>query len=186
MHLKDNMIRLKSLLEIVDTELRELLNKIKSKQFRFIAAGDNGRVYEIDGTDRCFKITQEQSELEVAEVIVGRWSEFTTFIPVYYVDSKQSMYIMANAEQLTKPDKLMIDQFMNQFKMYARETGGEVSIFDYLDNDGARNTNPRLVNFLRALQQDTNRTGIADLDLDLDFKSDNVMLWSNKMVLVDW
>jgi hypothetical protein len=70
--------------------------------------------------------------------------------------------------------------------MYARETGGEVSIFDYLDNDGSRNTNPRLVNFLRALQQDATRTGIEDLDLDLDFKSDNVMLWSNKMVLVDW
>ena len=180
------MIRLKSLLEIVDTELRDLLNKIKTKQFRFIAAGDNGRVYEIDGSDRCFKITQERSELEVAQVIVGRWSEFTTFIPVYYVDETQSMYIMANAEPLQENAKLMIDRFMNQFKMYAREIGGEVSIFDYLDNDGARNADPQLVNFLRALQQDVNRTGIDDLDLDLDFKSDNVMVWNNKMVLVDW
>ena len=91
------MIRLKSLLEIVDTDLKRLLDKIKNKQFRFIGAGDNGRVYEIDGEDRCFKITQERDEFDVATVIVGRWSEFTTFIPIYYVDKKQHMYIMANA-----------------------------------------------------------------------------------------
>ena len=180
------MIRLKSLLEIVDTELRDLLNKIKTKQFRFIAAGDNGRVYEIDGSDRCFKITQERSELEVAQIVVGRWSEFTTFIPVYYVDATQSMYIMANAEPLQENAKLMIDRFINQFKMYAREIGGEVSIFDFLDADGARNTNEVLVNFLRALQQDIQRTGIEDLDLDLDFKTDNVMLWNGNLVLIDW
>ena len=83
------MIRLKSLLEIVDDELQRLLDKIKNKQFRFIGAGDNGRVYEIDGEDRCFKITQERDEFEVAKVIVGRWSEFTTFIPVYYVNQEK-------------------------------------------------------------------------------------------------
>jgi hypothetical protein len=180
------MIRLKSLLEIVDDELKRLLDKIKNKQFRFIGSGDNGRVYEIDGEDRCFKITQERDEFEVAKVIVGRWSEFTTFIPVYYVDEKQHMYIMANAEPVTNSVKNMIDKFLQDFTQYARGIGGEVSIFEFLDNDGARNTDPKLVNFLRALQQDVQRTGIEEFDLDLDFNSDNVMMWNNKIVLVDW
>jgi hypothetical protein len=180
------MIRLKSLLEIVDDELQRLLDKIKNKQFRFLGSGDNGRVYEIDGEDRCFKITQERDEFEVAKVIVGRWSEFTTFIPVYYVDEKQHMYIMANAEPVPTSVKSMIDKFLQDFTQYARAEGGEVSIFEFLDNDGARNIDPKLVNFLRALQQDVQRTGIEEFDLDLDFNSDNVMMWDNKIVLVDW
>lgn len=180
------MIRLKSLLEIVDDELQRLLDKIKNKQFRFLGAGDNGRVYEIDGEDRCFKITQERDEFEVAKVIVGRWSEFTTFIPVYYVNEEKHLYIMANAEPISSSTRVMIERFLRDFTQYARAEGGEVSIFEYLDNDGARNTDPKLVNFLRALQQDVDRTGIAEFDLDLDFNADNVMMWDNKIVLVDW
>jgi hypothetical protein len=153
------MIRLKSLLEIVDDELQRLLDKIKNKQFRFLGSGDNGRVYEIDGEDRCFKITKERDEFEVAKVIVGRWTEFTTFIPVYYVDEKRHMYIMANAEPVSDSVKVMIDKFLQNFAQYARAEGGEVSIFEFLDNDGARNTDIKLVNFLRALQQDVERTG---------------------------
>lgn len=180
------MIRLKSLLEIVDDELSRLLDKIKNKQFRFIAAGDNGRVYEIDGEDRCFKITKERDEFEVAKVIVGRWSEFTTFIPVYYVNEEKHLYIMANAEPVPQSIKIMIDRFLQEFTQYARAEGGEVSIFEFLDNDGARNTDPKLVNFLRALQKDVERTGIEEFDLDLDFNSDNVMMWNGNIVLVDW
>ena len=180
------MIRLKSLLEMVDTDLKRLLNKIKTKQFKFIGAGDNGRVYEINGEDRCFKITRERDEFEVATVIVGRWGEFTTFIPIYYVDDQQHMYIMANAEKLTDEDIMMIDKFMDQFGQYARNKGGEVTIFEFLDNDGARYTNQKLVNFLRALQRDINKTNIPEFDLDLDFRSDNIMMWNGKMVMVDW
>ena len=180
------MIRLKSLLEMVDTDLKRLLDKIKNKQFKFIGAGDNGRVYEINGEDRCFKITQERDEFEVATVIVGRWTEFTTFIPVYYVDDQQSMYIMANAKKLTAADTSIIDKFMEQFAQYARSIGGEVSIFAFLDNDGARNTNQKLVNFLRALQRDITKTNIPELDLDLDFNSGNIMIWNGNMVMVDW
>ena len=66
------------------------------------------------------------------------------------------------------------------------EQGGEVSIFDYLDADGARDNDEQLVNFLRALQQDIQRIGLPDLDLDLDFKSDNVMKWNGNLVLIDW
>jgi hypothetical protein len=180
------MIRLKSLIEVVDTELSRLLAKIKNKQFRLLGAGDNGRVYEIDGEDRVFKITRERDEFEVAKVIVGRWTEFTTFIPVYYVDEKQSMYIMANANSISAETRTMITSFLRDFAQYAREQGGEVSIFEYLDNDGARSIPTKLVNFLRALQQDILRTGIDEFDLDLDFSADNVMVWNNKMVLVDW
>jgi hypothetical protein len=63
---------------------------------------------------------------------------------------------------------------------------GEVSIFDYLDADGARETEPYLITFLRKLEQEVIRTGISEFDLDLDFKSDNVMLFKNQLVLVDW
>jgi hypothetical protein len=181
------MIRLKQLLqEISQDDIQRLLDKIKQKQFRLIGAGDNGRVYEIDGEDKVFKITQERDEIEVASVIVGRWTEFTTFIPVYYVNDRESMFIMANAEPITSADKIHINEFMSRYTRYAREQGGEVSIFDYLDADGARDTDVETVNFLRALQQDIQRTGIEELDLDLDFRADNVMRWNGKMVMVDW
>ena len=181
------MIRLKQLLrELSDQEITRLLDKIKTKQFRLIGGGDNGRVYEIDGEDKVFKITTEIDEFEVAKVIVGRSSEFTCFIPVYYVNDREHMYIMANAEQLSDSDRSIIDQFMNRYKQYAREQGGEVSIFDYLDDDGARNTDIKLVNFIRALQRDVDRIGISEFDLDLDFSSDNMMTWNGKIVLVDW
>ena len=181
------MIRLKQLLrELSEKEIDRLLDKIKNKQFRFIGSGDNARVYEIDGEDKVFKVTTERDEYEVAKVIAGRWNEFTTFIPVYYVNEEQSMYIMANAEPISSSTRAMIERFLRDFTQYAREQGGEVSIFEYLDNDGARNTDPKLVNFLRALQQDVERTGIVEFDLDLDFNADNVMMWDNKIVLVDW
>jgi hypothetical protein len=81
---------------------------------------------------------------------------------------------------------MYIDEFMSRYKDFARAEGGEVSIFDFLDADGARNTNVKLVNFLRSLQTDVSKIGIDELDLDLDFSSNNVMIWNGKMVLVDW
>ena len=180
------MIRLKKiLLELSDLEINRCLSKIKNKEFRFIGGGDNGRVYEIDGEDKVFKITKEQDEYRVAERIVNKYTKFTTFIPVYYVNGND-MYIMANAEKLPDNDVMMIDKFMDRFAQYARNSGGEVSIFEFLDNDGARDTNQKLVNFLRALQRDINKTNIEELDLDLDFNSGNIMIWNGNMVMVDW
>ena len=181
------MIRLKTiLLELSDSEIKRCLSKIKNKEFRFIGGGDNGRVYEIDGEDKVFKVTTERDEYEVAKIITGRWNEFTTFIPVYYVNDKEHMFIMANADILPESDKQMIDDFMKRYGNFARAEGGEVSIFDFLDADGARDTDVKLVNYLRALQQDVQKTGISEFDLDLDFRSENLMLWNEKMVLVDW
>lgn len=181
------MIRLKQLLrELSENEINRLLDKIKNKQFRFIGSGDNGRVYEIDGEDKVFKVTTERDEYEVAKIITGRWNEFTTFIPVYYVNDKEHMFIMANADILAESDKQMIDDFMKRYGNFARAEGGEVSIFDFLDADGARDTDVKLVNYLRALQRDVQKTGISEFDLDLDFRSENLMLWNGKMVLVDW
>ena len=181
------MIRLKQLLrELSENEINRLLDKIKNKQFRFIGSGDNGRVYEIDGEDKVFKVTTERDEYEVAKIITGRWNEFTTFIPVYYVNDKEHMFIMANADILPESDKQMIDDFMKRYGNFARAEGGEVSIFDFLDADGARDTDVKLVNYLRALQRDVQKTGISEFDLDLDFRSENLMLWNGKMVLVDW
>lgn len=181
------MIRLKQLLkELSESEISRLLEKIKNKQFRFIGSGDNGRVYEIDGEDKVFKITTERDEYDVAKIIVGRWNEFSCFIPVYYVNDREQMYIMSNAETLPDLDRKMIDEFMQRYGEFARSEGGEVSIFDFLDADGARNTDVKLVNYLRALQGDIQKLGIAEFDLDLDFSSDNMMLWNGKIVLVDW
>ncbi len=180
------MIRLKQLLkEMTDSDLKRILEKIRNKQFKLFGQGDNGRVYEIDGEDKLFKITTEREEYRVAETIVNRYSEFTTFIPVYYVDGN-NMYVMANASDLSAKQRINIDRFINNYKNYAREEGGEVSIFDYLDADGARDTDIQLVNFLRALQRDVQKTDILDLDLDLDFKTDNIMLWNDKLVMIDW
>jgi hypothetical protein len=178
------MIRLKNLLkELSQSDIQRCLDKIQNKQFRLIGAGDNGRVYEIDGEDKTFKITQEQDEYKVANIIVNRYTEFTTFIPVYYVDGK-NMYIMANASEL--PDRLrkVIDMFMDDFYSFAREKGGEVSIFDFIQETDT--IDPLMDNFLTALQSDVEKLNIKEFDLDLDFRSDNIMLWNDKMVMVDW
>tara|TARA_R110002074_G_scaffold336861_1_gene507389 strand:+ start:137 stop:682 length:546 start_codon:yes stop_codon:yes gene_type:complete len=181
------MIRLKNiLLELKDQDVSRLLSKINNNEYRFFDRGDNGRVYEIDGEDKLFKITTEIDEYKVATVIVGRYDEFSTFIPVYYVDDKKQLYIMAKATQLSGADSNNINQFMESYKQYAREQGGEISIFDFLDAEGARNADQELVSFLRALQTDIGKMGIRDLDLDLDFKTDNVMRWQNQLVLIDW
>ena len=180
------MIRLKQLLqEMTDDDLQRILEKIRSKQFRLFGQGDNGRVYEIDGEDKLFKITTEQDEYQVAELIVNQNLEFTTFIPVYYVDGN-NMYVMAKASDLSEKQRDNIDQFVENYKNYARSEGGEVSIFDYLESDKNLNTDVRFVNFLRALQRDVQKMNISDLDLDLDFKTDNIMIWNNKMVMIDW
>jgi hypothetical protein len=180
------MIRLKHILtEISDQEKNELVNKINQKQFTFFDKGDNGRIYSIDGEDKLFKITTELEEYKVADTIVGKQDLYTTFIPVHYVNGK-NMYIMSKAEPLTANETNEINNFLNGFKQYAREQGGEVSIFDYLDADGGRDNDEQLVNFLRALQQDIQRIDIQDLELDLDFKADNVMRWNNNLVMIDW
>jgi len=181
------MIRLKNILtELKQEDVSRLLDKIKNDEFRFFDQGDNGRVYEIDGEDKLFKITTESEEFKVASVIVGRYSEFTTFIPIYYVNEKKQLYIMSKASDLKSSDRQNIDRFMESYKQFAREQGGEVSIFDYLDADGGRDHDQELVSFLRALQQDINKIGIVDLDLDLDFKTTNVMRWQGRLVLIDW
>lgn len=180
------MIRLKILLrEITDSDLKRILQKIKTKQFSLFGQGDNGRVYEINEEDKLFKITTETEEYRVAEHIANQYSNYSTFIPVYYVDG-HNMYIMAKASDLSKKQKSIIDHFIANYKIYAREEGGEVSIFDYLDANGGRDTDIQFVNFLRALQRDIQKIGIADLDLDLDFKTDNIMIWNGKLVMIDW
>jgi hypothetical protein len=178
------MIRLKQLLrEMSEKDLDRCLDKIRNKQFRFIAAGDNGRVYEIDGEDKTFKITKEQDEYEVADIIVNRYNEFTTFIPVYYVDGK-NMYIMANASELPIRIKKSIDMFMQDFVLFARDEGGEVSIFDFISETDS--LDPILDNFLNALYEDVKKLNIPEFDLDIDFRSENIMMWNGKMVMVDW
>ena len=178
------MIRLKHLLrEMSDSDIARCLYKIKNKQFKYVAAGDNGRVYEINGEDKVFKITKEQDEYQVAERIVNQSDKFTTFIPVYYVNGKD-MYIMANAEQLPGRVKQEVDLFMQEFNSFAREQGGEVSIFEFVQQTDS--INAQLDNFLNALQRDVERLNIPEFDLDLDFRSENLMTWNGKMVLVDW
>jgi len=178
------MIRLKQLLfELSDIEINQCLTKIKNKEFRYIGGGDNGRVYEINGEDKVFKITKEQDEYRVAERIVNNYKNFTTFIPVYYVNGND-MYIMANASPISNSIRKKIDMFMQEFSDYSRSEGGEVSIFDFIDVTD--NIDPQLDNFLNALRSDVEKINIPEFDLDLDFKSDNIMIWNGNLVLVDW
>jgi len=178
------MIRLKQLLfELSDIEINQCLTKIKNKEFRYIGGGDNGRVYEINGEDKVFKITKEQDEYRVAERIVNNYKNFTTFIPVYYVNGND-MYIMANASPISNSIRKKIDIFMQEFSDYSRSEGGEVSIFDFIDVTD--NIDPQLDNFLNALRSDVEKINIPEFDLDLDFKSDNIMIWNGNLVLVDW
>lgn len=178
------MIRLKQLLyEMSEKDIQRCLDKIRNSKFRLIGSGDNGRVYEIDGEDKVFKITKELDEYKVAEQIVNRYNEYTTFIPVYYVDGK-NMYIMANAEPIQSKTRNLIDSFMQDFAVFARSNGGEVSIFDFIKETDT--INPVLDNFLNSLKNDIDKLQIPEFDLDLDFRSDNIMLWNGKMVMVDW
>jgi hypothetical protein len=73
---------------------------------------------------------------------------------------------------------------MQDYAVFARNEGGEVSIFDFIQTTDT--INPEIDNFLNALKNDVDKLGIPEFDLDLDFRSDNVMIWNNKMVLVDW
>ena len=168
---------------MTDSDLKRIKEKIRNNQFKLFGQGDNGRVYEIAGEDKLFKITTETEEYRVAEIIVSRLTEFTTFIPVYYVDGR-NMYIMAKASKLPDRIRKMIDMFIDDFYSFARERGGEVSIFDFTKETD--NIDPVIDNFLNALQLDVEKLNIKEFDLDLDFRSDNIMIWDDKMVMVDW
>jgi hypothetical protein len=188
------MIRLKQLLfEMTDVELKNLARKIQSKEFKYIGAGDNGRVYQIDGEDKVFKITTSTDEIEVARKIQNKMTEYSTFIPVYFVGDLTEMdsnykdvIIMANAEQLSTALKRKIDSAVDQYKSYSYEQGGEVSIFDFVDDINKKQIDVEVLNFIDALRVDVDKLNIPDLDLDLDFKSDNIMKWNGKLVMVDW
>ena len=181
------MIRLTHILnEISEDESKRLIDKIKNKDFTFFARGDNGKVYQLNGEDLLFKVTSEPDETAVADVIVGRYGEFNAFIPVHYSDSSRKMYIMNKADELNSNTRQQIENFYENYKEFARQQGGETSIFDYLNADGARNIDPKLASFLRALEQQVKKTGIGDFDLSLDFKPDNIMSWNGNLVMIDW
>ena len=91
---------------------------------------------------------------------------------------------MANASELSSSDKIKLNRFIEEYKNYAREKGGEVSIFEFTQNTD--NIDPILDNFLNALESDVEKLNIPELDLDLDFKTDNIMIYNGKMVMVDW
>jgi hypothetical protein len=181
------MIRLTHILnEISKDESVRLIDKIRNKDFTFLARGDNGKVYQLNGEDLLFKVTSEPDETAVADVIVGRYGEFNAFIPVHYSDSERRMYIMNKADELDSNTRQQIENFYENYKEFARQQGGETSIFDYLNADGARNIDPKLASFLRALEQQVKKTGIGDFDLSLDFKPDNIMSWNGNLVMIDW
>jgi hypothetical protein len=91
---------------------------------------------------------------------------------------------MANANTLSDKQRNMFDEFISDYNNYARSEGGEVSIFDFMSV--TNNIDPRLDNFLNALQSDVEKLNIPEFDLDLDFRTDNIMIWNDKMVMVDW
>jgi hypothetical protein len=181
------MLKLKNILnEISEDEATRLLSKIKNKELTFLGSGDNGKVYSINDEDLLFKITTEPEELAIADVIVGRPNEFDAFIPVYYSDSQKRMYIMNRASELPNNLKSELNRYYEDYKEFARSQGLETSIFDYLNTEASRKYNPRIITFLRALEQQVKKTGIGDLELSLDFRPENIMLWNGNLVMIDW
>ena len=188
------MIKLKQILsEMTDAEIRRLGKRIEAQDFRYVGAGDNARVYKFNNEDLVFKLTTSTDEIEVARQIQNKISDYSTFIPVYYVGDLyggQAKYtdviVMANAEKLSANLKRSIDRIVEKYKVYAYEQGGEVSIFDFVDQSGLKQIELRITNFIEALRSDIKKLNIPDLDLDLDFKSDNIMIWNGNMVMVDW
>jgi hypothetical protein len=180
------MIQMSHILrEASSQEIEVLLDKIKQKQFTFFNKGDNGRIYEIDGTDYLFKITTELDEYRCAAVIVNNYSKFSTFIPVYYVDGNR-MYIMSKAEDLSGSQRQQLEQFYSKYKQWQQSTRGEQSVFDFAKTDVVNETDPKLINFINALEADVRKTGIAEFDLDIDFRPDNIMSWNGNLVMIDW
>ena len=178
------MIQLKKLLfEIQDIELKQIIKQIEMSEFKYIASGDNGRVYKLNNKDLVFKITTSTDEIEVARKLENNIGKYSTFIPVYYVDGN-NMYIVANADTLPGTMRKEIDMFMQDFALFSRDEGGEVSIFDFMEYAGE--INPQLDNFLTALQVDIQKLGISEFELDFDFRADNLMIYNGKMVMVDW
>lgn len=183
------MISLTKILNEINTDdlINSLLKKIQDKQYYRIGAGDNGVVYQINDEDYVYKITREPGEFDVAAAISGNPSTFSCFIPVLYTNQENQMYIMSNATDTTTNIKTMIDDFTEKFNKWALDTGGEVSIFDFISQtDIDTDMNPMFLNFLTTLESQIKKINVPELDLDLDFKSDNVMQWQGKLVLVDW
>jgi len=181
------MLKLKTILnEISVDDANRLLKKINNKELTFLGSGDNGKVYSINGEDLLFKITTEPDEVAVADVIVGRQNEFDAFIPVYYSDSKKRVYIMNRASDLPINLKSELDRYYEDYKQFARSQGLETSIFDFLNTEASRNYNPRIITFLRALEQQVKKTGIGDLEYSLDFRPENIMSWNGNLVMIDW
>ena len=67
-----------------------------------------------------------------------------------------------------------------------RQEGPNVTVFDYLNTEETRKYSTRLINFLRALEQQVRKTNIGDLDQTIDFKPDNIMKWNGNLVMIDW
>lgn len=180
------MIRFSHILrEASGAEVAELLEKIKQREFRFFNKGDNGRIYEIDGTDYLFKITTESDEYRVASIIVNRYSEFTTFIPVYYVDGSR-MYIMSKAAELPGNIKQQLQLFFNEFKQWQSTQQGEHSVFEFATTDIASRVDTRVINFITALKEDVVKLNVPEFELDIDFRPDNIMQWNGNLVMIDW
>ena len=188
------MIQLKKLLfEIQDIELKQIIKQIEMSEFKYIASGDNGRVYKLNNKDLLPKITTSTDEIEVARKLENNIGKYSTFIPVYYVGNLigkkinyKNVIIMSNADLLPITVKQKIDNLVSKFKQYSYDHSGEVSLFDFVDNIDIKQLDVSILNFINSLRVDIQKLNIEDLDLDLDFKSENIMIWNNNMVMIDW
>ncbi len=171
--------------EASQQDVDKLLKKIKQREFRFFNKGDNGRIYEINDTDYLFKITTEIDEFKVANIIVNRYSEFTTFIPVYWTDNSR-MYIMSKASSLPGNIRQKLENFFKSFKSWQREQGGERSVFEFSKTNISATTDMRIINFIGALESDVRKLNVPEFELDIDFRPDNIMMWNGNLVMIDW
>jgi hypothetical protein len=79
-----------------------------------------------------------------------------------------------------------LDQFFDAYKRWQRETGGEQSVFEFSKTDVVADTDMKIINFVNALESDVQKTGVPEFNLDIDFRTDNIMTWNGNLVMIDW
>lgn len=180
-------MKLKALLSEVQSSsiLSKLLDKVNNGEYTRIGAGDNGIVWKINDEDFIIKKTSDQTEFELASVIVGRHSEFSCFVPVFYVNETKHVYIASFASQLPAGIKQEFNKIFNNWKQL-QQSEGEISLFEFISNYSQENVDMEILNFIKSLELELDKTGLSDIKLEIDLHIDNIMYYNGNIVLTDW
>lgn len=100
---------------------QQAVNDIKAKGGTLIGSGDYGNVYQLD--DKVLKVTTNETELEHAEILKGKFTEY--FVKIHDVEIiKNSLGIitMDNMDKLSPKDEIS-DEFIEELQQEAESLG---------------------------------------------------------------